>query len=67
MAINEYRDKNTPEGVPQYVFWPQVNVNGTWSVAPKNLLNSVYALPNFTPAAAKFLDKIGLGILAMAK
>lgn len=24
-SITQFRDKNTPPGIPQYLFWPQVN------------------------------------------
>ena len=38
MALNQFRDKNAPNGVPKYIFWPQKLVNGTWSAAPVNLI-----------------------------
>ena len=67
MGIAQFRDKNTPDGVPQYAFWPQILVNGTWSSYAKNLLNSINILPTPPPKVADFLTKIGLGILAQAK
>ncbi len=29
-AVISFRDKNRMDGIPVYVFWPQINVNGTW-------------------------------------
>ena len=67
MAISQFRDKNIPDGIPQYVFWPQTNINGTWAAYASNLMNSCNVLPNFTPMEAAFLNYLGLGILASAK
>lgn len=66
-AIFNFRDKNTPNGIPQYSFWPQVKVNGTWSAQATNLVHSINVLPTFTPWEKKFLNIIGLSILTYAK
>ncbi len=63
MAIASFRDKNVPEGIPQYAFWPQINVNGTWTAAASNLLHSVNLLPQPPRFTWNFLIKIGLGVL----
>lgn len=67
LAVASFRDKNTPEGVPQYTFWPQVKVNGTWTAQASNLIHSINILPNIPPALQKVFDVIGLGILSYAK
>ena len=67
MAISQFKDRNIPEGIPQYAFWPQVNVNGTWSAYATNLINTIDLLPNTPPLVALILDVIGLGIFAEAK
>lgn len=41
MALNEFRDKNSPPGIPKYIFWPQKLVNGTWSAFPINLVHVI--------------------------
>lgn len=66
-AISSYKDKNIPEGIPQYSFWPQVKINNTWSAQATNLVHSINVLPTFTPWEKKFLDIIGLSILNYAK
>lgn len=53
MAISSYRDKNTPDGIPQYTFWPQKNINGTWTSQAQNLIHSI----NFIPQPPKYLEK----------
>ena len=64
-AISEFRDKNSPEGLPQYVFWPQVKVNGTWSASPTNLVHTLdkFLPSNLSPKEQDFLTKIGLRII----
>ena len=66
-AINDFRDKNTPEGIPQYSFWKQIDINGTWVAYATNILNSINALPVFPPYMSNFLNKIGLDILVSAQ
>lgn len=41
MAISNFHDKNTPNGIPVYNFWVQSKINGTWVATPRNLLNLV--------------------------
>ena len=67
MAISQFRDKNTPDGIPQYTFWPQAKVNGTWTAQAKNLVHSVNILPTPPPFLQKLLDAVGLSILGQAK
>jgi hypothetical protein len=67
MAISNFRDKNTPDGVPQYTFWPQVKINGTWTAQANNLVHSVNILPTPPPFLQKLLDRIGLSIIGYAK
>ena len=67
MAISQFRDKNTPDGIPQYTFWPQAKVNGTWTAQAKNLVHSVNILPTPPPFLQKLLDAVGLSILGYAK
>ena len=55
MAIAQYRDRNTPDGIPQYAFWPQAKVNGTWTAAPTNLVNPINIMPNLGPGITNFL------------
>ena len=68
MAINQFRDKNSPSGLPQYSFWPQTLVNGTWSATPQNLFGIVnHILPQTMPfALIVFFQLIGLGVLDFA-
>ena len=68
MAINEYRDKNLEKGIPQYVFWPQQLINGTWSAQPTNLIKTVKkTLPRKLPFWLEIvLVEIGLGFLVYA-
>lgn len=68
MAISDFRDKNSPPGIPKYVFWSQELVNGTWSASPHNLMKCVNIfLPFDLPPLVEFvLVKIGLGFLVFA-
>jgi hypothetical protein len=45
MSISSFKDKNIPDGIPQYAFWPQVKINGTWTARATNLVHSVNLLP----------------------
>lgn len=63
MAISSFRDKNTPDGVPQYTFWPQKKINGTWSAQARNLVHAVDLIPQPPKFMDKFLIKIGLSVL----
>jgi len=45
MAIASFMDKNVPAGIPQYVFWPQVKSNGTWSSLPTNIMHQIDIIP----------------------
>lgn len=47
MALSKFKDKNIPDGIPQYNFWLQSLKNGTWFAQPTNLLRTVSAIPNF--------------------
>ena len=67
VAISSYRDKNIPDGIPQYAFWSQENMNGTYSAYATNLISTINMLPNIPPLMGLFLDVIGLGIFASAK
>jgi hypothetical protein len=67
LSIASFRDKNTLDGIPQYAFWPQVKVNGTWTAQATNLIHSVNLLPTPPPFMQKILDRIGLSILGYAK
>ena len=66
-AISTFRDKNSPDGVPQYAFWPQVKINGTWSAQASNLVHSVDLIPHANAFEQKILDKLGLSIIGQAK
>ena len=68
MAIDQFRDKNSPSGLPQYSFWPQTLVNGTWSATPQNLFGIVnHILPKKLPFALMVVFQlIGLGVLNFA-
>ena len=66
-SIASFKDKNVPDGVPQYAFWPQVKINGTWSSRATNLVNSINLIPTFTPFEQMVFNKLGLGILNYAK
>jgi hypothetical protein len=48
-TIASFRDKNQPEGVPQYTFWPQKLINGTWSSVASNLFSFIDLMPAFPP------------------
>lgn len=67
MAISQFRDKNIAYGVPQYVFWPQVNVNGTWSAKSVNLIHVIDTVPSPPHWMDNALTKMGLGILTQFK
>ena len=63
-----FRDKNQPYGVPQYNFWPQELVNGTWSAHPINLFKIIYRIfPNFPPKVREWMTNHGLFILAYGR
>lgn len=53
--------------MPQYNFWPQKLINGTWSSVASNLFALIDLMPDFPPEVQQFLSKIGLGIWANAK
>jgi hypothetical protein len=67
-AISGFRDKNTEYGIPQYNFWPQRLVNGTWMAQPTNLLNVANMIPNKLPQPFMFIaEKLGLDIIIALK
>ena len=47
-TLASFRDKNQPFGIPQYTFWPQELLNGTWSSASVNLFALIDQIPNFS-------------------
>lgn len=60
-SLSEFRDKNTEFGLPQYNFWPQSFINGTWSAQPVNLVHLADIWPNKVPRiVSKFLEFSGL-------
>lgn len=63
MALSKFKDKNIPDGIPQYNFWLQSLANGTWFAQPTNLLRTVGAIPNFPGPVANLLDFLGLGLI----
>lgn len=67
MALSKFKDKNIPDGIPQYNFWLQSLKNGTWFAQPTNLLRTVNAIPNFSPLVQNILDILGLGLIIQAK
>lgn len=44
-----------PKGLPQYSFWNQIDVNGTWVPYATNLLNSINKLPELPENIQNFL------------
>lgn len=54
-TLATFRDKNTPYGVPQYNFWPQNFVNGTWIAQPVNLINIANMIPSKLPKSIMFI------------
>lgn len=66
MEVASFRDKNSPPGVPQYVFWPQVKINGTWSARSSNIAHTISKM---TPPESwkKMLTRLGLKGLYMFK
>ena len=67
-TLSTFRDKNTPYGTPQYNFWPQNFVNGTWIAQPTNLLNVANMIPGHLPKPVMFLmEKLGLDIIFAMK
>lgn len=67
MAVASFRDKNVPDGIPQYAFWPQTKVNGTWTAQASNLIHSINIFPTIPKYLQVILDKIGLSIIGYAK
>ena len=66
--MTNFRDKNTPYGVPQYNFWPQNLVNGTWIAQPTNLINVANMIPSNLPKHAIYvMEKLGLDIILAMK
>jgi len=67
-TLSTFRDKNTPYGVPQYNFWPQNYVNGTWIAQPINLINIANMIPSKLPKPLMFIfEKLGLDIIIALK
>jgi hypothetical protein len=66
-SITQFRDKNLPDGIPQYLFWPQTYVNGTWSAKSVNLIKVIDMSPSFPSSWNDWLIKHGLGIFTMVK
>lgn len=67
-TLATFRDKNTPYGVPQYNFWPQHFVNGTWIAQPVNLINIANMIPSKLPKPIMFIfEKLGLDIIIALK
>lgn len=62
MSVADFRDKNSPTGVPQYVFWPQIKINGTWSARSSNVAHTISLM---TPPDSwnKILTRLGLSVL----
>jgi hypothetical protein len=44
-ALATYRDKNTPPGIPQYAFWQQLYVNGSWNPGSPNIFGFIDNVP----------------------
>lgn len=66
--MSTFKDKNTPRGIPQYNFWPQNLVNGTWIAQPTNLLNVANMIPSKLPKPIMFVfKKLGLDIIFAMK
>jgi hypothetical protein len=66
-TLASFRDKNQPFGVPQYTFWPQVPINGTWSSESVNLFALIDLIPNLPAKVQTYLSKHGLGLWIYAK
>jgi len=62
-----FRDKNQPEEIPQYTFWPQKLINGTWSCVPTNFFTMIDLMPNLPDKVQKFVSDHGLPDFAHAK
>lgn len=62
-----FRDRNQPVGIPQYNFWPQKLINGTWSSFSTNLFRIIDLLPNLPAKVKKFLEDHGWPDIADAK
>jgi hypothetical protein len=53
--------------VPQYTFWPQERINGTWSSSSVNLFALIDQIPNLPAKLQTYLSNHGLGIWVYAK
>ncbi len=66
-ALTEFRDKNTEDGLPQYVFWPQKLINGTWTAQSDNLFGITNSLPMLPKPITKWMKNHGLGFFSFIK
>eukprot|EP01016_Furgasonia_blochmanni_P053110 TRINITY_DN853_c0_g1_i10.p1 TRINITY_DN853_c0_g1~~TRINITY_DN853_c0_g1_i10.p1 ORF type:complete len:662 (+),score=259.08 TRINITY_DN853_c0_g1_i10:144-2129(+) len=68
-AILNYKDKNIADGIPMYTFWPQAQdkKTGFWKATPVNMINLVNLIPDIPAFMQPILQKLGLGMIALAK
>jgi hypothetical protein len=53
--------------MPQYSFWPQELVNGTWSATAPNIIHILKMAPNLPKPIKKWISKKGSDFLTLIK